>query len=243
MTKIFDWSSLDRSTLVFICMSAKDTIVGKSLLPTDFSKKIKEIFKFFDVPINVKTTYNQVTKQNTVWIGGLYESYLDEQSRNAITIVTQYNQKNDTVKINNYSFNRLCYTIADTVLHEIIHTRQYRRRNHKIIPGYCSIANSGRKQAEQTYLGHPDEIDAYSFNIACQLIDRFGNNEKLILDYLNTDLTDKRLKKDAYKMYLQAFDHDHKHTVVKKLKKKIVYYLPNAREIGKPYKTNDWLKK
>ena len=166
MTKIFDWSSLDRSTLVFICMSAKDTIVGKSLLPTDFSKKIKEIFKFFNVPVNVKTTYNQVTKQNTVWIGGLYDSYLDEQSKNAITIVTQYNQKNGLVKINNHSFNRLCYTIADTVLHEIIHTRQYRRRNHKIIPGYCSTANSGRKHAEQTYLGHPDEIDAYGFNIA-----------------------------------------------------------------------------
>ena len=243
MAKIFDWSTVDRDLLVSMIRMAEPTIVGMPLLPTEFSKKLKQIFKFFNLPINVRSTYNTITKSDMVWIGGMYESDRDQQSKKSITIITQYNQKDCKIKINKNMFRRICYTVADTILHEVIHTRQYRRRNHKIIPGYYSTASSGKKQIEQTYLGHPDEIDAYSFNIACQLNDRFENNDKLIVDYLNTDLTDKRLRKDTYKMYLQAFDHNHKHTVIRKLKKKIMYYLPNAREIGKPYKTNDWLKK
>jgi hypothetical protein len=243
MTKIFDWSSLDRNLLVSVIKTAAPTIVGSAVSPVDVSKHLKQTFKFFDIPINIKTIYNKVTKQDTIWIGGTYESDLDEESKNPITIITQFNQKGETVTLNKHTFNRLCYSIADTVLHEIIHTRQYRRRNHKEIPGYYSTASSGKKNTEQTYLGHPDEIDAYSFNIACQLIDRFHNDDKSIIKYLNTDLSDKRLKKDTYKMYLQTFDHNHKHTVIRRLKKKIVYYLSNARQIGKPYKTNDWLKK
>ena len=44
-------------------------------------------------------------------------------------------------------------------------------------------------------------------------------------------------------MYLDAFDHNHSHRVIRKLKKKVMNYIPNAEEIAKPYKTSDWLKK
>ena len=137
----------------------------------------------------------------------------------------------------------MCYSIADTIMHEVIHMRQYRRRNFKDIPGYYSTASLAKKRNEQVYLGHDDEIDAYSFNIACQLLDRFSGNRKEIANYLNKDFGDKRLKKDGFKMYMDTFDHDHGHRVIRKLKKKVINYLPNAEELGKPYKTSDWLKK
>jgi len=41
-------------------------------------------------------------------------------------------------------------------------------------------------------------------------------------------------------MYLKAFDHDHNHPIIKKVKKKVLQYLPNA-EIGKPYRNKDWI--
>ena len=113
----------------------------------------------------------------------------------------------------------------------------------KTFPGYESSANLARKRNEQIYLGNSDEIDAYSFNIACQLLDRFGEDKTSIVNYLNTDLNDKRLKKDGFRMYLDAFDHNHSHRVIRKLKKKVMNYIPNAEEIAKPYKTSDWLKK
>ena len=96
MTKIFDWSSLDRNLLVSIIKTAAPTIVGSAVLPVDFSKHLKQIFKFFDIPINIKTTYNKITKQDTIWIGGMYESDSDEESKNPITIITQFNQKGKT---------------------------------------------------------------------------------------------------------------------------------------------------
>ncbi len=238
----FDWSCVDRDILAHMIRLGESSFVGKALQPTSFAKKIRNIFKFFELPIKVRCAYNQATRPEHVWIGGLYEGTKDKQSKKFITIITQFNEQGKSVKISKDMFRRMCYTVADTILHEVIHMRQYRRRNFKDIPGYYSTASSGKKRAEQTYLGHPDEIDAYSFNIACQLYDRFNGNEKRIINYLNTNLQDGRLKKDTYKMYLEAFDYNQKHTVIRKLKKKVVHYLPNA-EIGKPYKTSDWLKK
>jgi hypothetical protein len=244
MTKAatFDWSALDRNLIAGMVNFASESTVCKSLSPVAFATKIRKIFRFFEVPVKVRSVYNSVTDKNSVWVGGLYDSVADKQHKTAITIALQFNS-NLTLTVTQKHFQRLCFNIADTVLHEVIHMRQYRRRGFKDIPGYESTANLARKRNEQTYLGHDDEIDAYSFNIACQLLERFKGDKLKIINYLNKDLQDKRLKKDGYRMYLEVFDHNHGHRVIRKLKKKVINYLPNAVEIAKPYKTSDWLKK
>lgn len=239
----YDWSQLDRDLIAQMVALARPSVVGKTLSPAEFTKKIRNLLRFFKIPVHVKTSYDKETSKNSVWVGGLYYAVPDKIGKTAITVLLQFNPSNKKqLLINSYNFRRMCWSVADTILHEIIHMRQYRRRSFKDIPGFYSTANSGKKRAEQVYLGHDDEIDAYSFNIACQLIDRFNYNEKAIVNYLNSDLNDKRKKSNGFKTYLEAFDHNHKHIVIKKLKKKVMRYLPNAAEIGKPYKTNDWLK-
>ena len=245
MTKAatYDWSALDRDLVAEMISYASASTVGKSLSPTKFANKIRSIFRFFAIPVKVRSSYKTETDRNTVWVGGLYDGSADKKGRTSITISLQFHAKDSPVKIKSNNFRRMCYSVADTLMHEIIHMRQYRRRNFKDIPGYYSTAQLSKKRNEQTYLGHNDEIDAYSFNIACQLIDRFNGDYNKIANYLNKDLEDRRLKKDGYRMYLDAFDHDHSHRVIKKLKKKVINYLPNAMEIARPYKTSDWLKK
>lgn len=245
MTKaaIYDWSVLERDLVAEMINFASDSTVGKSLSPTKFADKIRSIFKFFKIPVKVRSTYKLETDKDTVWVGGLYDGVADKKGKTAITISLQFHQQGMPVKIKSNAFRRMCYSVADTLMHEIIHMRQYRRRNFKDIPGYESTASLAKKRNEQIYLGHDDEIDAYSFNIACQLMDRFNRDVKKIANYLNKDLNDRRFKKDAYRMYLDTFDHDHSHRVIKKLKKKVINYLPNAVDLGKPYKTTDWLKK
>jgi hypothetical protein len=238
----FDWSSLDRYTVAMLIESASKSFVNETLTTVEFSKKIKKVFHFFDIPIRIVSTYSKKTTSNTAWVGGFYEAYKDKHGGSPIAIRLQYYSPNTTITIKNRNFKRLCMSIADTIMHEVIHMRQYRRRNFKYIPGYSSFAESKRKQLDQEYLGHMDEIDAYSFNIACQLYDRFGGDQKQIFYYLDSDLSDKRKKHDTLKMYLNAFDHDHRHPVIIQLKKRIVRYLPAAVE-GKPYKTSEWLKK
>lgn len=245
MTKAasYDWSVLERDLVAEMINFASDSTVGKSLPPTKFAEKIRNIFKFFRIPVKVRSTYKTETDKNSVWVGGLYDGSADKKGKTAITISLQFHKKDSSVKIKSTTFRRLCYSIADTLMHEIIHMRQYRRRNFKDIPGYYSTASLRKKRNDQIYLGHDDEIDAYSFNIACQLLDRFKCNAGKAANYLNKDLKDRRFKKDAYRMYLDTFDHDHSHRVIKKLKKKVINYLPNAIDLGKPYKTTDWLKK
>lgn len=239
----FDWYSLDRANLAQIVCLVEKLVTGKPIHPLEIIKQIRSIFRQFDIPLNFRSCYNKKTDKNSVWVGGLYDAEMDKKVRTPITIILQFKERDQELTISRQSFKKLALRIADTVLHEIVHLRQYRRRFYKTIPGYYSFASSGKQRIEQTYLGHPDEIDAYSFNIASDMIDYYGSDIKKITDYLNSDLRDKRIKKTAYKMYLDAFDHDHTHHVIRTLKKKIMNYLPNAYELGKPYRTTDWLKK
>ena len=237
----YDWSIIDRDLLAAITSLVGYAVVNQKLTPTEFTAKIRQHMRFFKIPVNVTTSYHQETNKSEVWVGGLYDSIKDLNGLRSITLRLQYNPSETDIKINRSHFNRFCISVADTILHEVIHMRQYRRRGFKDIPGYESIAESSRQRAEQTYLGHYDEIDAYSFNIACMLDGKFGRNSKKIVNYLNKDLNDRRLKRNPYLLYLNTFDHNHSHPVIKKLKKKIIYYLPYAK-LGKPYKTTNWLK-
>lgn len=237
----YDWSIIDRELLVAITALARYEIVNQTLTPTEFTARIRRHLRFFKIPINVTSIYHKKTDNSSVWVGGMYDSVKDLNNLTSITLRLQYNPNCTFIKMKTSHFNRFCITAADTILHEMIHMRQYRRRNFKDIMGYESVAESCRQRAEQTYLGHYDEIDAYSFNIACMLDEKFHSNSKKIVEYLNRDLNDGRLRKNSYLLYLTTFDHNHDHIVIKKLKKKIMYYLPYAI-LGKPYKTSDCLK-
>ena len=125
-------------------------------------------------------------------------------------------------------------------MHELIHMRQYRRRKFKQLPTYNSTAEKTEQREEQTYLGCSDEIDAYGFNIACELLWKFKNDKDKVIAYLNEDQKGKRRKHDSWRMYLKAFNHDHEHPIIKRVKRKVVRYLPNAL-YGKPYRNRDWI--
>jgi hypothetical protein len=237
----YDWSIIDRDLLAAITSLVGYAVVDQKLTPTEFTAKIRQHMRFFKIPVNVTSSYHRETNKSEVWVGGLYDSIKDLNGLKSITLRLQYNPTDKYIKIKKSHFNRFCISVADTILHEIIHMRQYRRRSFKDIPGYESIAESSRQRVEQNYLGHYDEIDAYSFNIACMLDGKFRSDADKIINYLNKDLKDRRLKKNPYLLYLDTFDHNHNHTVIKKLKKKIMYYLPYAK-LCKPYKTTDWLK-
>jgi len=239
----FDWSILDRHLIVDMVGYLGPALINKSVPVLTFTQTVRSLLKSLEIPIKIRTQYSKKTQENSVWVGGLYDSGHDQNDKVSIYLILQYNSSRKNIKISKTNFNRLSRSIADTILHEVIHLRQYRRRQYIDIPGYHSTAQLARKRTEQIYLGHSDEIDAYSFNIACQLVDKFSSDQKKIINYLNSNQEDKRKKSNSFKMYLEAFDHNHDHRIIKKLKKKVLNYMPNAMEIGKPYRTTDWLKK
>lgn len=234
----FNWSLLDRNNLYALMLKGGKSLIGKRVTVNEFHKNLTKYIKSH-LPIKVKMDYSPETKSGWVYIGGTYYADLDLAKRQQIELVFSYNPKDSHIKISYQRWRRMALLMADTLLHEIIHMRQYRARNFKTIPGYQSTAHSGTQRRDQEYYGHPDEIGAYAFNIACDISDRFNGYLPNMRDYIEHG-PDKRTKKGSYYEYLKAFNFDHNHKIIKRLKKKIVSYLPYT-EFGKPFKTTDYL--
>lgn len=236
----FDWSSLDRAGLATYLWLLAPKIVNERMDTAQFHTLISKHLKNF-LPLRVAKQFDRTKKTaNMILIGGCYYSDKDKSHHRSIEILMVYNPTDDSLKINKRRFWRICCGIADTILHEIIHMRQFRRREFKYLPEYESTAKKTAQRLEQVYLGCSDEIDAYGFNIACELLDNFNGDQSQIINYLDTNKRVAGRQSNSWKMYLKAFNHDHDHIIIKRLKKKILRYLP-AAALGKPYRNKDWI--
>lgn len=235
--KQFNWSMLDRNMLYSMFYSLGKDIVGKPISVNNLQKKLSKHIKQY-LPIKVSQDRDPNTEKTWIYIGGYYYSENDQLSRRPIEILFSYNPLDQFVTITSYRWRRMSKLFADTVLHEIIHMRQYRSRKFKYIPGYESYAASAKARKTQEYYGHRDEMGAYSFNIACELTDKFGQDYKSINEYL--DATPKKSKKSTYYRYLESFGWNHNHPIVRRLKTKIKKNLPHA-QLGKPFANNNYL--
>jgi hypothetical protein len=235
----FDWSSLNRSGLISLFMSVSDKIVGIELTPNQLHRILSNHIKKY-LPIKVSKSNNSKVNFGYVYVGGAYYSDLDKEKQKCIEIAFNYNPFDEFITVSKRRLSQMSAVFADTILHEIIHMRQYRRRKFKDLPDYDSTAKKIEKRNMQSYLGCSDEIDAYGFNIACELYSRFKGNKKAIIKHLNVNQKHIRGKEDCWKMYLKAFDHDHNHKIIQRVQKKVVRYLPHA-EIGKPYRNKEWI--
>jgi hypothetical protein len=116
--------------------------------------------------------------------------------------------------------------------------RQYRSRNFKDIPGYESTAHYHKQRQDQEYYGHRDEMGAFAFNIACELIDKFGYDPRAIRNYMDT--VARRQKRGTWPKFLSTFDFNHSHIKVRQMKQKVLKQLEYAY-IGRPFKTTTHL--
>jgi hypothetical protein len=237
----FDWSMLDRHGLTQFLAEISPKLVGQELTNAKFHSIISKHIKSH-LPVKVVKRSDVKVDFGYVYTGGLYYSDEDQAKRKCIEIVFVYNPIIGSVCLTPQKFQRMCALFADTMLHELMHMRQYRRRKFKQIPDYASTAEKTEQRLEQEYLGNPDEIDAYGFNIACELMDKFKGDEQRVIEYLSKDQKGLRRKHNSWRMYLKAFNHDHNHIIIKRIKKKVMRYLPYA-ELGKPYRSKDWISR
>jgi hypothetical protein len=238
-TENFDWSLLNRNSIITLMHTLAPEIVKQPLTIGQFHKKVTTLLKKH-LPVRVRKTFSPKVDQGFVYVGGCYHSAYDEDYVKCIEVLFQYRANEKIINLTSKRFSSMCTTIADTLLHEIIHMRQFRRRNFKQLPDYASNAEKSDIREEQEYLGCSDEIDAYGFNIACELMDKFGKNKNQIVNYLNENQKGKKRRHNSWRMYLKAFEHDHNHPILQRVKKKVVRYLP-AAEAGKPYRNKDWI--
>jgi hypothetical protein len=241
MTRRFNWSTLNRKDLIEQFWALHPKVTNTEITILKFHNTITRYLKKY-LPIKVARKYDKKVAFNWAYVGGTYYSDLDQECQTCIELVLVYNSFQDTINIPRTRYRRMCYIMADTILHELMHMRQYRRRKFKVLPDYASTAEKTEQRQEQSYLGNSDEIDAYGFNIACELLDKFNNNTDLVIQYLNEDQKRLRRRHNSWRMYLKAFDHNHEHPIIRRTKKKVIKYLPQA-VVGKPYRNKDLINR
>jgi hypothetical protein len=235
----FNWSILDRNILYSMLYSLKSEIVDKRLPIGEIISIISKHIKAH-LPVKITSSRHKPVKPGEVWIGGAYHSYLDNAgNKRFIEVELVFPTTADTMKTSLYRWERMCTLFADTILHEIIHCRQYRARNFKDIPGYESTAYYAKDRAWQEYYGHRDEMGAHSFNLAQDMIDKFGFDPRAIREYLDSPVP-KRVRPNGWGRFMKSFEYNHNHPKVIRMKHKILTQLENAYN-GKPFKTTNHL--
>ena len=241
MSKVssYNWSEWDKQSIIDFVMIVKGDIVGKTLTISQFHDIITKHIKKW-MPVRVRKSQELQVEPTFVWVGGVYHTEYDMNKEKAIELCFAYSLADRTLAYTGRRFNRLCSRIADVLLHEIIHMRQARKRNFKSLPGYSSTAESTKQRQEQEYLGDNDEIDAYAFNMACELNEKFNGNMVSIVRYLNEEQKGKRRHYDTWRTYLKAFEWDQNHRIIKRIKKRSIYYLSRT-QVSKPFHSKDWI--
>jgi hypothetical protein len=218
--------------------SLKKEIVGKSYTPLHIQRVISKHLKQH-LPIKIKKCLDPKVEKGFIYTGGCYYSMPDRKGKTSIEVNFSYHPDQTNLKITEYRFKRMAVRFADVMLHEIIHMRQFRARNYKAIPGYQSTAEYAKDRKEQEYYGDRDEMGAFAFNIACEMVDRFGYIPAQIYKYMDSNEA-KRHKNTWWHTYLKTFNWDHNHPIIRRMKSLVLYQLYNA-SVGKPFITNSYL--
>lgn len=238
VTQECNWSSIDRESLYSYFYSLNDKIVGKSLTTDQIHRHISKHIKKV-LPIRIKKHIDAKILMGHIFTGGVYYSDYDKKSKPAIEVNFSYHPFDEKLKLTEYRWRKMSIRFADVVLHEMIHMRQFRARQFKDIPGYQSTVANTKDRKQQEYLGDRDEMGAFAFNIACEMLDRFDYDPKTISQYMDGNGANRH-KNSWWYTYLKAFDFNHEHKIIRRMKHKVLRQLENAY-IGKPFKTTDWL--
>lgn len=153
-----------------------------------------------------------------------YDPEMDSLAKPCIEITLVYSPYESMLIFDNEGFDSLTKRLCDAVAHEQIHKYQYRERfwecwDYDIPDGEDDI------KIAQMYLGNKDEIDAYSHNIANELLDYADYQNVLTLLAKPTII--KLEQSINLWVYINTFERNVNHPVIKRLLKKILKRLPS----------------
>jgi hypothetical protein len=217
----------DRKLLLSILDELREPVVGKFLFAHEVVNTIGHfIGKRFRIDVSHAESHE--VEQNDIEFNGFYDSGLDEFGDIAIELYLITNPHNDFIILDDQGFNIIVRRCADSIIHELIHMKQSRSRDFLEVDDMAYTMVEDEELENQLYLGSRDEIYAYGYNIAQELLDT-GD--------LQTSL--KKLEKvSSIKMedsinlwaYVNTFYKDTNHPVLRRLIKRIYKSL---YEIGK----------
>lgn len=174
--------------------------------------------------VDVKHAETAQVEPNDIELNGYYDGGLDEFGDIPIELYLITNPMVEISLIDDNQFDLISRKIADTLSHEVIHMKQYRARDFLEVDtvDYYEIPEDDFEEDEEdsrSYLSHPDEINAYAYNIANELLDK--NDYSQVIEKLNK-VSDIQIE-DSVNLwaYIRAFDKNTSHPVIRKLIKQV----------------------
>jgi len=177
--------------------------------------QVRREFKSSNIDKKLTTTRDKTLNEDCVYVNGYYDPEDDKEHECAIELIIVHNFPKDLVWYPTHS-TLILTQIFDTVVHELRHQRQYRKRKFKVGPE--------RGQGHKEYLADPDEVDAYSISIATELVRSLGRTRALRylhnIDTLSRFKLNKQFVSPCLGMYVGEFSNP-RNPIIKKLTKKI----------------------
>jgi hypothetical protein len=185
--------------------SLADRYPGKTFTPKQFTHLLR--MQFRDPRLRFTAGRDDIVVKKNFHIQGTYNPGDDEDGKPCITISLMFNPRCRRVSIKDYDWNEMSFHIADTVTHEYLHQYYCRRRGFEFGRGYRTAKLLRYSDTMKDYLGCEDEILAYAFNIASEMV---VYDRHMVLT-------------KVHRMYRRYFSRDRK--VMLQLEKQVAKYI------------------
>jgi hypothetical protein len=189
--------------------------------PTTFKKLIgrtRNTFKLHDFDIAIKTKKDKDLDVDKWYVMAYYDSENDYNMDTAIEVIVYHNLHGDE-EFGSHQVTSFLTEIFDATVHEFRHQYQSMRRDHN---QYCDHIES----PYEAYLADDDELDAYAFSIAIELLrtmDAERAKRRLSkISVLSKMRTGAQFSSPQLRAYISHFGLNN---LTKKLAKKIYHHL------------------
>jgi hypothetical protein len=216
---------------------------------TAATKIAKSFDKFINVPVTPKqivthlrkiagpstilnTSKSDVVDPNNIGLNAYYDPDEDEEEEKPFELVAVFNPNDKQITMDRAGWREFASQVIDYLEHEMIHQYQYRSRDFQPTKGFRSKATNPEIKKQQEYLGNTDEIEAYAYNLANELLRKTKGNYEMTLRLLGNfsrtaitkDQAGRFLSPNLYG-YFKDFNFDTTHPVLKRLMKKTYQYV------------------
>lgn len=141
---------------------------GKTYTPEGITHLVR--CQFRDPILKFYTNRSPEIKKDEWWINGAYDIIDDQDDRPCIHVNLSFPVNQKVLHINRMDWDHWGFHIADVVTHEYLHRYYVHRRGMRFGRGYRTHHMGEYERNMKDYLGCEDEILAYGFSCAAEMI-------------------------------------------------------------------------
>ena len=193
---------------------------------------VSHLRKIVGPNVVITTQKSNNVEANSLNVNAYYDPDEDEAEEKPFEVMVVFPKDNPNVTMDKEGWREFATRVIDFLEHEMIHQAQYRSREFRPGRQYRSRHRDPAIQQSQEYLGNPDEIEAYAYNLSRELLRKTNNDYertmRLLKNFSQTAMTKDQagrlLSPDLF-AYFKDFGFDTTHPVLKTLMKKTYQFV------------------